>query len=485
MMSLLLVVLPLIAALVAYGAKGKPKIIRFLLLFAALVHSGMTVAALLLPDDTALSLVCWGSELLGIDGLSMIFLMMTSLLFLLVSIHILFWLPAEEAVDRSRAKEHYKNVGLLREHIFIPCLLAFLSMMTLVICSRNLGLLWVALEATTLVSAPLICFHRSAHSLEAMWKYLLICSVGIGLALFGTMLVAVAGMHAGGLPFGLNFNLIRENTGLLDPGWFKAAFIFALIGYGTKMGLAPLHTWLPDAYSEAPGTVSALLSGALMNCSFLALIRYVQIAPDSLKEFCNGLLITFGIFSLAVAAFFIIRQSDFKRMIAYSSIEHVGLAVILWGIGAESITVLHICGHSIIKMVLFLLAGNILMAYGTRSVSAIGGMFGILPRNAVLWVIGILLICGTPPSPLFVTEYLLVRDAPLWLGITVLVLLFAIFAGMAIGCLKMTMGKCEILKTGSFSAKEAEKLWGIPFVGVVTALVSGGLLLLILNMGRL
>ena len=104
-----------------------------------------------------------------------------------------------------------------------------------------------------------------------MWKYLLICSVGIGLALFGTMLVAVAGMHAGGLPFGLNFNLIRENTGLLDPGWFKAAFIFALIGYGTKMGLAPLHTWLPDAYSQAPGTVSALLSGALMNCSFLAL----------------------------------------------------------------------------------------------------------------------------------------------------------------------------------------------------------------------
>ena len=124
------------------------------------------------------------------------------------------------------------------------------------------------------------------------------------------------------------------------------------------------------------------------------------------------------------------------------------------------------------------------MAYGTRSVSAIGGMFGILPRNAVLWVIGILLICGTPPSPLFVTEYLLVRDAPLWLGITVLVLLFAIFAGMAIGCLKMTMGKCEILKTGSFSAKEAEKLWGIPFVGVVTALVSGGLLRSFLNMGR-
>lgn len=147
-------------------------------------------------------------------------------------------------------------------------------------------------------------------------------------------------------------------------------------------------------------------------------------------------------------------------MLAYSSVEHMGLAVILWGIGAESVTMFHLCGHSVIKMTLFLTAGNILLAYGTRSVSAVGGMFGTIPKNAVIWITGLLLICGTPPSPLFVTEFLLVRDAPLWLGVSVLVLLFAVFAGMSMACLRMAMGKSETLEKTSFPAKQAERIVG-------------------------
>lgn len=376
MITLLLIFVPLAAAVLAYSAKNMRKVIRLILLAGAALHSMLTLLAFTMLDagkTEELSFAWKETGLLGLDTLGMIFLSITSLLFLIVSIHTLFWLPAEEAVDKDRVHNGTAHEsGLLREHIFLPCLLAFLSMMTLVICSRNFGLLWVAVEATTLVSAPLICFHRSPHSLEAMWKYLLICSVGIGLALFGTMLTGVAGQTASGA-LGLNFDTLKENAGQLHTGWFKAAFIFILVGYGTKMGLAPFHTWLPDAHSEAPGTVSALLSGSLLNCSFLGIIRFCTITPEVLRPFCNGLLVALGLLSLAVAAFFIIRQSDFKRMLAYSSVEHMGLAVILWGIGAESVTMFHLCGHSVIKMTLFLTAGNILLAYGTRSVSAVGG----------------------------------------------------------------------------------------------------------------
>ena len=488
MITLLLIFVPLAAAVLAYSAKNMRKVIRLILLAGAALHSMLTLLAFTMLDagkTEELSFAWKETGLLGLDTLGMIFLSITSLLFLIVSIHTLFWLPAEEAVDQDRVHNGTAHdSGLLREHIFLPCLLAFLSMMTLVICSRNFGLLWVAVEATTLVSAPLICFHRSPHSLEAMWKYLLICSVGIGLALFGTMLTGVAGQTASGA-LGLNFDTLKENAGQLHTGWFKAAFIFILVGYGTKMGLAPFHTWLPDAHSEAPGTVSALLSGSLLNCSFLGIIRFCTITPEVLKPFCNGLLVALGLLSLAVAAFFIIRQSDFKRMLAYSSVEHMGLAVILWGIGAESVTMFHLCGHSVIKMTLFLTAGNILLAYGTRSVSAVGGMFGTIPKNAVIWITGLLLICGTPPSPLFVTEFLLVRDAPLWLGVSVLVLLFAVFAGMSMACLRMAMGKSETLEKTSFPAKQAERLWVMPFCAVVIALVSGTMLLGILNIGRL
>lgn len=481
MILLLLILIPLTAAFAAWFAGSRTWLIRSILLLTALSHTVLTICAIC--SQSPASFFWRGQEWIGIDiGLDdagTIFLLITSLLFLFVSLHTLMWLPADRAVEGHT----HKPAGFQRDSVFIPCMLAFLSTMTLVITARNFGLLWVAVEATTLVSAPLICFHRSDRSLEAMWKYLLICSVGIGLALFGTMLMAVAAESAGHI--GMNMTELAKHSDSFHTGWFKAAFIFILAGYGTKMGLAPFHTWLPDAHSEAPGTISALLSGSLLNCSFLGIIRFCQITPEELKPFCSNLLIALGFLSLIVAAFFIIRQSDFKRMLAYSSVEHMGLAALLWGSGLESVSFLHLCGHSVLKMALFLLAGNILLAYGTRSVAAVGGMFGRIPRNAVLWITAILLICGTPPSPLFVTEYLLVRESGFLFGAVVLLLLFAVFAGMSMACLKMCMGNPQDSVTEPERTTAAERLWVIPAAAVIIALAAGTFLTFILNQGEL
>lgn len=468
----LLTVIPLVASLAAYFIGGRTKTAKWILAAVAVIHSAMTCVVIVRPQ--------WRNACgnwIGFDDLSVIVLAVTAILFLAVSFQTIFWMKADERYSGGHA--HLLIAG---KPIFLPAQLAFLSTMTLVISARNFGLLWVAVEATTLVSAPLICYHLSDRSLEAMWKYLLICSVGIGLALFGTMAMAVSAHSAG--VHGLGFNELAGAADSFHHGWFKAAFVFILAGYGTKMGLAPFHTWLPDAHSEAPGTVSALLSGALLNCSFLGIVRVLNVAPGPLKELCNELLITLGVLSLAVAAFFILRQTDFKRMLAYSSVEHMGLIAILWAIGLEGPAVLHICGHSLIKMTLFMLAGNILLACGTRNIAYVGGLFKFLPSNALLWIIGILLICGTPPSPLFITEYLLVQEligeSPV-LAAVILLLLFTVFAGMARICLKMCMGE-PVNIPGSERIGQTERLSLMPAVSLTGALMLGtGISVLILR----
>ena len=207
------------------------------------------------------------------------------------------------------------------ESLLTGCLLFFLFAMTLVCVSSHLGMLWVAIETTTLASAPMIYFHRRSQSLEAAWKYLLICSIGIALALFGNFLLAFSTTSVRGGELPLILSRLLTQAPQFQPQWLKAAFIFLLVGYGTKMGLAPLHTWLPDAHSESPSFVSALLSGALLNCAFLGILRGLQIlSAAGLAAFGQELLIVFGLVSMGFAATFILRQSDFKRMLAYSSV---------------------------------------------------------------------------------------------------------------------------------------------------------------------
>ena len=258
------------------------------------------------------------------------------------------------------------------EATFTGCCLLFLAAMTLVIVSQHWGLMWVAVEATTLASAPLIYFHRSPKSLEATWKYLVICSVGIALALLGNFFLAVAAQGMSQRAFHpMLIENLETHARELDPQWLKAAFLLLLVGYGTKMGLAPLHTWLPDAHSEAPSMISALLSGVLLNCAFLAILRGHSLAGQSRTWALSARTCWFcsGCYRWPWPDLFIISQMDYKRLLAYSSVEHMGILALGVGIGgiAGFGSMLHAVNHSVAKAMLFLAAGNTMAYFHTKS----------------------------------------------------------------------------------------------------------------------
>ena len=459
MITLFLIFLPLAGLLAVWLAGDRLRVHVSSINLVALLHCAATVLLWVYPELDEFAAV---NHLIGQDMLSKTVLSVVSLLFLLSGLQTIKYFP----MVRQRFVENAEK--FLSPQLVAICLLGFLSSMTLVVSSRNFGLLWVAMEATTLASAPLIIFHRSGNSLEAMWKYVLICSVGIGFALFGTMLLAIAGSgsHAG-------MDMMQLGLSQLHPEWYKAAFVFMLAGYGTKMGLAPFHSWMPDAYSEAPGVLSVLSSGALLACSFLGIVRVLDVAPGETKEFCTNLMITFGVVSLALAAFFIVRQNDYKRMLAYSSIEHMGLVAIMWALGGYLIALIHIIVHALLKVVLFMTADNIQLACNTQKINAVSGLLGVIRRNGVNYILAILLLCGMPPSPLFLTEMELIKKANPVLGGVILILLFVVFAGMTNYALRMTMGNRSSCAIAEGEVKQLERLSRIPVLILLLVLAAG------------
>ncbi|HJQ85468.1 MAG TPA: proton-conducting transporter membrane subunit [Candidatus Binatia bacterium] len=438
-MIVVLLAIPLLGAVLAYLAPGAaPR--RLVLVLTGVAHAA--VAATTWVAAPSPRLAGW----LALDPLGRLFLSVASALFLASAVYGVAALRRELPGEREDFEE-----GLLfdnaPEATFAACLLLFLAAMTLVTVSQAFGLLWVGVEATTLASAPLIYFHRHHRSLEATWKYLLICSVGIALALLGNFFLAVAvgGRAPGAQQLGLP-ELLRDAKSL-DPVWLKAAFLLFLVGYGTKMGLAPLHTWLPDAHSEAPSVVSALLSGALLNCALLGIIRAQQVCVAAGQgAFGQELLVGFGLLSMGVAAVFIPGQPDYKRMLAYSSVEHMGITSLGIGLGGVGTfgAMLHAVNHSLTKAALFFVAGNILAEYRSKSTAEVRGVLRILPASGVLWVAGLFAITGTPPFGSFLSE-LIVLDAALGQGriavaATYLVLLAVVFVGMSRAALGMAQG---------------------------------------------
>jgi hydrogenase-4 component F len=438
-MLIALITIPLVAAVVAFLWRGVVGCGALLAMTAA-AHAVLTAAAWFYRPDAILD--GW----IELDMTGLIFLSIVSALFLASALYCVGYLARERSARHIDLEEHiyFTNEP---ERIFAGCMLLFLASMTLVTVSQNFGLLWVAVEATTLASAPLIYFHRHHRSLEATWKYLLICSVGIALALLGTFLLAVSTLGDGIQVARLvRADLIRE-AARLDPRWLELAFMLLLVGYGTKMGLAPMHTWLPDAHSESPSAVSALLSGALLNCAFLGILRAHQVCVAAgLARFSQNLLMTFGLLSMLVAAVFILGQTDFKRMLAYSSVEHMGILALGVGLGGAGVfgAMLHAVNHSLTKAALFLVAGNILTAYGTKSVNEVRGVCRVLPLSGVLWVAGFLAITGSPPFGPFLSEFTILKAAldegSSLVAIAYLALLALIFIGMAAIVLPMAQG---------------------------------------------
>lgn len=286
--------------------------------------------------------------------------------------------------------------------------LFFLSMAGAIL-SSHLGLTWVFVEATTLTSAYLILQHKTQNSLEAAWKYVFLCSIGISLAFVGIILLLIGcdGVNS------LFYSDLYAHADKINPFWLKLSFIFVVIGFGTKVGLAPVHSWLPDAHAEAPSAVSAMLSATLLNSAFLVILRYYKLMQFAgVQETAQVLLLTMGFLSLFVTAVYVYKIANYKRMLAYSSIENMGIIAIGIALGGVAVfaAALHLIAHSLIKASFFLTAGNVLKIYKTKEIADVKGIIEQDKITGWLWVLCAMLIVAVPPSPIFVSEFIMIKQ---------------------------------------------------------------------------
>jgi hydrogenase-4 component F len=328
------------------------------------------------------------------DEVAVLFLLLIGLLTVAVSVATVGWMRQEIARGHMRAE---------RRRYYYALVHGFIATMLVTVLADNLGILWIAMEGTTITSALLVGFYGDKHGLEAAWKYIIVTTIGISFGLFGTVLAYGAAVHAQGGVFAgaMNYSSIAAIASKLDPGIVRSAFIFVVVGYGTKAGLAPVHMWLPDAHSQAPTPVSALLSGALIKCALFGIIRFHTLARGACgPDFSQGLLLLFGLISVVVATPFIIVQHDLKRLLGYHSVEHVGIIALGLGFGGKVGTygaLLHVINHGVTKALVFLIAGDAIGRYDTRDMRLMRGILGIAPVAATLLLMGAFSLAGTPP----------------------------------------------------------------------------------------
>ena len=330
---------------------------------------------------------------------------------------------------------------LLDEDARLPAFYALFAGFALAILvsslMNNAALYWIAIELTTLVSAFLVAFERAAESIEAAWKYIVIVSTGISLALLGTVLFYWNGSFVLGPTYNMTWDALRQAAPAMNPGLVVLAFLLVLVGYGTKVGLAPMHTWLPDAHSESPAPISAMLSGALLNAAMLGIVRYLVVAdaaPSGVMP--RGALVVLGALSLLMAALFIVRQQNIKRLMAYSSVEHMGVIALGFGFGGPfgvAGALYHMLNHSLNKPLMFFGAGNMMRSYGSKEISRIRSVGRCFPVQAGLWLAGAAAITGAPPFGLFLSELVVVRAgferSFAWAALLMAGLLIVIFIG--------------------------------------------------------
>lgn len=419
----LLIIIPAISGLICVLAPSPKAALGIMCVgvFSMALLGLLAIEVVLLQGKVLFAAATW----LFMDALSAYNLFVMIVVFCLSSIYACIYFQIEFL-------HHHLTIKQIRQFTSLWC--GALSAMTLVLLSNNLGIMWVGIEATTLITAFLICVHVSRESLEAMWKYILICSVGVAFAFMGTLLAAASAKGVGlGSQNALLWTTLRDNAASLNPVLIKAAFIFLLVGYGTKAGLAPMHSWLPDAHSQAPAPVSAIFSGFMLNAALYCIMRYVPIVETATGHTGWGLkfLVGFGILSIIIAAAFIIFQKDVKRLLAYHSIEHLGIIALGFGLGGLGTfaALFHTFNHSLCKTLSFFAAGRLGQIYGSHDMEKMSGSLPVSP----VWGIGIfgslLALIGMAPFALFMSEFQLVKaavDAQAW----VVLALFLLGAGI-------------------------------------------------------
>lgn len=344
-----------------------------------------------------------------------------------------------------------KLLTLDKVRLYFFCVPLFILSMLIAVFADHLGVLWIALEGTTLTTTLLVALYRKDASIEAAWKFIMLCSVGIGISMIGLLMMVHAGLESGLDVFkAFSYGSLRENAGTFPADAVKLAFVFVLVGIGTKVGFVPMHTWLPDAHSKTPSPVSALLSGILLNVAFFVLLRFKTLTDSALgnSAWTDHLMIGFGFLSIVVAAFFLLQQRNYKRMLAYSSVEHMGILGFASGLGpvGSIALVIHTLFHTLTKSALFYTAGEILLSQKTTKIAGVKNLMKKAPITATLFLLGILAIIAVPPAGLFISEFMLVgaglQSVP-WLTLILLLALSMIAFSMLKSTAAMLYSKDE------------------------------------------
>jgi hydrogenase-4 component F len=380
---------------------------------------------------------------------------------------------------RQEIEAGVTDVGRARHYAVL--MQVFITCMLLAVLAANLGIMWVSIEATTIATTFLVGHRRTDEAFEASWKYIVLCSIGIALAFLGTVLVYYADLHVGAHhSTSLDWTSLMIVAHHLNPDVMRLAFALLVLGYGTKVGLVPMHSWLPDAHSQTPAPISALMSGVLLTVAFYALLRFRAIAEMALgAEFPRTLFLVVGLASLLLATALLIAQRDLKRMLAYSSIEHMGLLALGAAAGtplAIGAVLLHILGHGITKSVLFLSSGEIAHNEGTTEIAKITGLLTRRPVLGGIFGFGLLALVGFPPFSIFVSELSMARaevDVGLWWAVAIsLVCLGVIFGAIGMHARQMLLGEPLVATTPVSTARSV----AIPLVGALVTCALIGVL---------
>jgi hydrogenase-4 component F len=387
---------PVLASLFAAIARDTRALARSAVAASLLATAGLgTVSVLVFARGPV-----WMGDYWMIDRFSAMMIVLIQVVWMAASLASLRYIGAEHAAGILSTRKVRTYYGLLP---------LFVLAMLVTVATDHLGVLWIALEATTLTTTPLVALYKKDGAIEAAWKYLLLCSLGISVSLLGLLLLAYAGVGAG-LPLDRAFSLgaLRERAAALDPQVVRWAFVFLFVGIGTKVGFVPMHPWLPDAHSRTPSPISACLSGVLLNVALYALLRSKAVVDLALGQdaWTSAFFTGFGLVSILFAAFVLLHQQNYKRMLAYHSVEHMGL--ISFGLGMGPVgaagAVMHMIGHTLAKSALFLTAGELLLRLHTTKMANVKGLWRLAPRTSLAFMAGFLGLIGMPTSIIFASE---------------------------------------------------------------------------------
>lgn len=408
------------------------KIIEFLSVFASLIGFGESFLIAIKVSSIGSYSPWWFFSIDSLGAITMLIIGFIGFVSMVYSVAYLRQETLKKIIGFTRVKQYFVLLNI------------FIAAMFLAIMASSPIFAWISIEATTLSTAFLISFYNKPSSAEGAWKYLIINSVGLLLGFLGTLLyfTAIKSMHEGGF---ISWNELNANATQIDPLIAKIAFIFVLIGYGTKIGFAPMHTWKPDAYSKAPAPVGALLSGALLPLAFVILLRFKVITDLAVKDsFTQNLLIDFGLLSVTVAALIILSTKNYKRLLAYSSIENAGIMALGFGFGSIVTTMIYLIYHSVIKSALFFLSGNLLLKYGSAKIHNIKGALHTIPFTSMLFIFSFLVITGMPPFGIFLAKIGIlstgIKSHP-FASVTALFLTAMVFIGFLKSIMAMFFGE--------------------------------------------